>query len=126
MIRQDITLEDLGFSDESEKCCIKFSKRANGSLRCRLVFSEYVSEVLRDVSGGMVSATVDQHGNVVIKPSGSALKLSSDLHAWVSLDRYASLLYREFGGDTAYESLVLLGSNVVVMTPCDSDGGQYV
>ena len=78
------------------------------------------------MSGGMVSATVDQHGNVVIKPSGSALKLSSDLHAWVSLDRYASLLYREFGGDTAYESLVLLGSNVVVMTPCDSDGGQYV
>lgn len=119
MTKVEFTLDDFGFNDRSDTCWLRFTRRSDGSPRCRLVLSEAASA---DV-GDRVSVAVDEHGNIIVRPGKGDLVVSRDRRASISLDRYARHLLDVNGAfdEVECDAIVLSGCHTVVLRPSNGD-----
>lgn len=130
MYKEDFSIDDYGFNDRSDACWLRFARRYDGSLTCRLELSKSVSDVVGNrlgcyvddfghVDGIRVSVATDQHGNILVRLGKGDFTASLGNCVSIPLDRHARELSNLHDGCEAvkYDHFILSGDYMVVLSP---------
>lgn len=124
----EFTNTELGFGD-GHKCRLRFIDRADGSLGCRLILSEGITERINRALKATVD--IDKHGDILVNLVDGdmlgALEIMFDKSASIRIDRYAEALWlmrmddhgcgeSTFASDS-YDALVFADDTRIILAP---------
>lgn len=114
----EFTNTELGFEND-DKCRLRFTERSDGSVGCRLVLSEGITERINRALKAAVD--VDRHGDVLVNlvdgDTPGALRITFDKSAWICIDRYAAVLWLTLMDDHDYDALMFADDTRIILAP---------